>query len=97
MQGRMQDGKLLVSSLLEYEAAVIAISHPRWQERSLLIVRLHAGRSVTRDEMLEYMAPRLAKWWLPDDVVFVENLPRTATGKVQKTKLRELFAQRATS
>ena len=49
------------------------------------------GQDITREEMLEFLAPRMAKWWLPDDVVFVGELPHTATGKLLKTKLREMF------
>jgi len=73
------------------EAAVIGIAHEKWQERPLLIVVRKAGRDVTRDELLQFLEGRVAKWWLPDDVVFVGELPHTATGKLLKTKLREMF------
>ena len=73
------------------EAAVIGVTHPKWQERPLLIVVRKAGQDVTRDEMLRYLADKVAKWWLPDEVVFVDEMPHTATGKLLKTKLRELF------
>jgi fatty-acyl-CoA synthase len=73
------------------EAAVIGIAHPKWQERPLLIVVKKQGAEVTRDELLAYLAPRIAKWWMPDDVAFVDELPHTATGKLLKTKLREQF------
>ena len=73
------------------EAAVIGVPHPKWQERPLLIVVRKEGHSPTRDEVLDFLASRVAKWWLPDDVVFVEQLPHTATGKLQKMKLREIY------
>lgn len=73
------------------EAAIIGVSHPKWQERPLLLVVKRPGKEVTRDEMLAFLADKVAKWWLPDDVVFVEELPHTATGKLLKTKLRDDF------
>lgn len=73
------------------EAAIIGVAHPKWQERPLLIVVKRAGQEVTREALLEYLGTRLAKWWLPDDVVFVSELPHTATGKVLKLKLREQY------
>ena len=73
------------------EAAVIGVHHPRWQERPLMIVVPKPGRAPTREELLDFLSDRVAKWWLPDDIAFVETLPHTATGKLQKTKLREQF------
>jgi fatty-acyl-CoA synthase len=73
------------------EAAVIGIYHPKWDERPLLIVVRKEGQKVTRDELLEYMSLHVAKWWLPDDVVFVDELPHTGTGKLSKVRLRERF------
>jgi len=73
------------------EAAVIGIAHPKWQERPLLVVVRKAGQAVTREELLQFLGGKVAKWWLPDDVVFVDDLPHTATGKLLKTKLRETF------
>lgn len=73
------------------EAAVIGIAHPKWQERPLLVVVKRAGAEVTREELLTFLVQRVAKWWLPDDVAFVDSLPHTATGKLLKTKLREQF------
>ncbi len=73
------------------EAAVIGVAHPKWDERPLLLVRLKEGATATREDMLKFFEGRVAKWWIPDDVVFVENLPHTATGKLLKTKLREDF------
>jgi fatty-acyl-CoA synthase len=73
------------------EAAIIAVNHPKWQERPLLLAVKRAGKDVTRDELLQYLAGKVAKWWVPDDVVFVDELPHTATGKLLKTKLRDQF------
>ncbi len=73
------------------EAAVIAIAHEKWQERPVMIVVKKRGSEVTKQELLDYLADKVAKWWLPDDVVFVDELPHTATGKLQKMKLRERF------
>ncbi|MDP6706733.1 MAG: long-chain fatty acid--CoA ligase [Alphaproteobacteria bacterium] len=74
------------------EAAVIGAAHPKWQERPLLIVVRREGAAAGAEEILAYMAERVASWWLPDDVVFVDELPYTATGKVHKLRLRETFA-----
>ncbi|MFZ5510796.1 MAG: 3-(methylthio)propionyl-CoA ligase [Pseudomonadota bacterium] len=71
------------------EAAVIGVPHPKWDERPLLLVVKKPGQEVTREQLLEFMQGKIAKWWLPDDVVFVDALPHTATGKLLKTKLRE--------
>jgi fatty-acyl-CoA synthase len=73
------------------QAAVIGIAHPRWQERPLLVVVRRAGRDVTREELIEFLRPQMASWWLPDDVAFVDQLPMTATGKIHKVSLRERF------
>jgi fatty-acyl-CoA synthase len=77
------------------EAAVIGIRHPRWDERPLLVVVLKAGQSATKAELLSFMEGKIAKWWLPDDVVFVDEIPHTATGKILKTALREKFKEYA--
>jgi fatty-acyl-CoA synthase len=73
------------------EAAVVGVRHPRWDERPLLLVVKKAGAQLTRDELLAFFEGRVAKWWIPDDVVFVDQLPHTATGKLLKTKLREEY------
>jgi len=73
------------------EAAVIGVAHAKWQERPLLLVIKKQGQDVSREAMLDFLESRVAKWWLPDDVVFVNELPHTATGKLLKTKLREQF------
>ncbi len=73
------------------EAAVIGIVHPKWDERPLLIVIPKEGSDLTKESVLSYMEGKIAKWWMPDDVVFVEEIPHTATGKIQKLTLREQF------
>ena len=73
------------------EAAVIGVRHPKWDERPLLIVVLKEGQSATKAEMLAYLEGKIAKWWMPDDVAFVDAIPHTATGKIQKTALRDRF------
>ena len=73
------------------EAAVIGIAHPKWDERPLLVVVPAQGAEPTKDDMIEHLRTRVAKWWLPDDVVFVDELPHTATGKISKLTLREQF------
>jgi fatty-acyl-CoA synthase len=75
------------------EAACIAAHHAKWAERPLLVVVRKAGATVTRDELLKFYEGKVAKWWIPDEVVFVEEIPHTATGKVLKIKLRERFAE----
>ena len=74
-------------------AAVIAAKHPKWDERPLLIIVRKPGKDVTRDELLKFYDGKIAKWWMPDDVVFTDALPLGATGKVQKNKLREQFRE----
>jgi fatty-acyl-CoA synthase len=73
------------------EAAVIGVAHPKWDERPLLLVVKRDGMSVTRDEMLKFYDGKIAKWWMPDDVLFVDELPHTATGKLSKKTLREKY------
>jgi fatty-acyl-CoA synthase len=74
------------------EAAVIGIAHPKWDERPLLIVIAKPGAQPTREDMLAFLSGKIAKWWMPDDVVFVDAIPHTSTGKIQKTALRTQFA-----
>jgi len=73
------------------EAACIACSHPKWTERPLIVAVLKPGATVTREELLAHFEGKVAKWWIPDDVVFAQELPHTATGKLQKVRLREQF------
>ena len=74
------------------EAAVIGIPHPKWDERPLLIVVKAAGAVVSEKDLLAFLEGKIAKWWMPDDVIFVEALTYGATGKVQKMELRRRFA-----
>ncbi len=73
------------------EAAVIGVRQPKWGERPLLVIVLKEGQSATKDELLGFFDGKIAKWWTPDDVAFVDEIPHTATGKIQKTALRERF------
>ena len=73
------------------EAAVIGVRHPKWDERPLLVLVLKEGQKATKSEMLSFLEGKIAKWWMPDDVVFVAEIPHTATGKIQKMALRERF------
>jgi fatty-acyl-CoA synthase len=77
------------------EAAVIAVPHPKWQERPLLIAVKREGVPLTRDDLLQFYDGKVAKWWRPDDVVFVDELPHTATGKLSKRTLRERYREYA--
>ena len=74
------------------EAAVIGIAHPKWDERPLLIIVRNEGSSTDGPEILDFMKGKIASWWMPDDVTFVEEIPHTATGKIQKLRLREQFS-----
>ena len=73
------------------EAAVIGVAHPKWDERPLLIVQKKPDVELDKKELIEFLGSKVAKWWLPDDVQFVEAIPHTATGKILKTRLREDF------
>ena len=75
------------------EAAVIAIPHPKWDERPLVIAVKKNGSTVDKTALLQYLAGSLARWQLPDDVIFVDELPHGATGKLNKLKLRELYGE----
>jgi fatty-acyl-CoA synthase len=73
------------------QAACIGIAHPKWDERPLLLVIKRPGLEVTREEILKFFDGKIARFWMPDDVAFVDALPMGATGKIQKNKLREQF------
>jgi fatty-acyl-CoA synthase len=73
------------------EAAAVGVYHPKWDERPLLLVVRKPGAAVSEAEILEHLSRHVAKWWLPDEVIFVESLPHTATGKLLKTALREQY------
>jgi fatty-acyl-CoA synthase len=74
------------------EAAVIGVPHPKWSERPLACVVVKPGETLSRDEVLAHVAPRLAKWQVPDDVVFIDEVPKTSVGKFSKKTLRDRFA-----
>lgn len=72
-----------------FEAAVVAIPDPKWQERPVACVVLNDGVQLSKEEMLEYLEPQFAKWWLPDEVLFMDEIPKTSVGKFLKRALRE--------
>ena len=74
------------------EAAVIGVHHPKWTERPLACVVCIPGETVTKEELVEFLTDRVAKWWLPDDVVLVDEIPKTSVGKFSKKDLRARFA-----
>ncbi|MFN3369927.1 MAG: long-chain fatty acid--CoA ligase [Sphingomonadaceae bacterium] len=74
------------------EAAVIGLPHPKWDERPLLVIVRKEGSNVTADDVRAYISDKIAKWWMPDAIEFVDAIPHTATGKIQKVALREQFA-----
>jgi fatty-acyl-CoA synthase len=73
------------------EAAVIGIRHPKWDERPIVVAVKKPGQDLSKDEVLGFFDGKIAKWWMPDDVVFVAELPHTATGKLSKLTLRQQF------
>ena len=75
------------------QAACIGVAHPKWAERPLLVVVKRPGAEVTREELLAFFEGKVAKWWIPDDVVFAEALPVGGTGKIQKNKLRDVYRE----
>jgi fatty-acyl-CoA synthase len=70
-------------------AAVIGAAHPKWDERPVLLVKLKEGEAEDKQEHLDFLQGKIAKWWMPDDVVFVDDIPLGATGKIDKKTLRE--------
>jgi fatty-acyl-CoA synthase len=73
------------------EAAVIGVHHPKWDERPIVVAVKRPGKDVSREELLKFYEGKIAKWWMPEDVVFVNELPHTATGKLSKLTLRQQF------
>ena len=73
------------------EAAVIAVSHPKWQERPIAIVVLREGAKVSAETLREFLSDKFAKWQLPDAFIFVDELPHTSTGKLLKMELRRRY------
>jgi fatty-acyl-CoA synthase len=78
-------------------AAVIGMPHPKWDERPFLVVQLKPGAQATRDEMLDFLKDKIAKWWMPDDVAFVDSVPLGPTGKIDKKLLRARFGGQSAS
>jgi fatty-acyl-CoA synthase len=74
------------------EAAVIGVSHPKWSERPLACVVVKPDATLSPEELIEFLDGRVAKWWLPDDVVFIDEVPKTSVGKFSKKDLRDRFA-----
>jgi acyl-CoA synthetase (AMP-forming)/AMP-acid ligase II len=74
-------------------AAVVGVPHPKWEERPLLVIETHDGHAITREDVLNYLEPRIVKWWMPDEVIFA-IVPLTATGKIDKKVLREAHKHR---
>ncbi len=85
------ENELMAHPLIR-EAAVIGVAHVRWSERPLACVVVEAGQTLTKDEVLDFLAPRIAKWQLPDDVVFIDEVPKTSVGKFSKKTLRDRYA-----
>ena len=77
------------------EAAVIGVAHPKWTERPLLVVVKAEGQEIGKQELLDFFKGKVADWWIPNDVAFVDELPHTATGKIKKIELRQQFADYA--
>jgi fatty-acyl-CoA synthase len=75
------------------EAGVVGVPHPKWQERPLAVVALKNGATTTPQELRSFLETKFAKWQLPDDVVFVSELPHTSTGKLLKTELRSTYKE----
>ena len=73
------------------EACVIGVKHPKWDERPLLFIVKQDEADLTKEEILDFVGNQVATWWKPDDVVFVDELPHTATGKLLKLSLREEY------
>ena len=76
-----------------FEAAVVALPHPKWQERPLACVVLKGNATVTKEELMNFLGDQFAKWWIPDDIVFLKEIPKTSVGKFLKAKLRENLAE----
>ena len=74
------------------EAAVVGVSHPKWQERPVALVAVQAGEQVTEAEMASYLSGKVARWWLPDAYLFVDEVPKTSTGKFDKKVIRDAYS-----
>jgi len=78
-----------------HQAACIGVAHPKWEERPLLVVVKKPGMEISKEDLIRFYEGKIAKWWTPDDVVFVDALPIGATGKVLKNRIREQFGAMA--
>jgi fatty-acyl-CoA synthase len=76
------------------EAAVVAVPHPKWDERPLAVVVLKEGAAATEADLIEFLASQFAKWWLPDAIEFTSEIPRTSVGKFKKSELRDKYRER---
>ena len=74
------------------EASAIGVPHPKWDERPVLVIVTSDGKEVDKDSIITHVSERVAKWQKPDDVIFVDEIPHTATGKISKLELRKLVA-----
>ena len=74
------------------EACVVGIPHPKWDERPMLFIVTNSGEPIERDSIIEFLSDKAAKWWLPDEIIFLQELPHGATGKLQKFELREEYS-----
>ncbi|MDQ3892312.1 MAG: AMP-binding protein, partial [Actinomycetota bacterium] len=79
------------------EAAVVAVPDPKWQERPLAAVVLKEGKEATQEELISHLEAQFAKWWLPDKVEFIDEIPKTSVGKFKKSELRERFSKRVSA
>ena len=73
------------------EACVVGIPHPKWDERPMLFIVTNSGDPIEKDSIIEFLSDKVAKWWLPDEIIFLKELPHGATGKLQKFELREEY------
>ena len=76
------------------EAAVVGVTHPKWQERPLAVVVPHPGQQVTAEELSDHLSDKVPRWWLPDDYLFVDEVPKTSTGKFDKKVMRDRYSDR---
>jgi fatty-acyl-CoA synthase len=74
------------------EATVVGLKHPKWQERPVAFIVARADADITPDALKEFLAPRIASWWMPDEFVFIDEIPKTGTGKFDKKVVREQYA-----
>jgi fatty-acyl-CoA synthase len=73
------------------EAAVVSAKHPRWGERPIAIVALKKGQTLSKQELVDYLSKKFPKFWIPDEFIFVESIPKTSVGKFDKKRIRKMF------